>query len=847
LLETRLPLATDFVPQTPLIESDLAGARVVVLADLDGDSDLDLLAGSAYDGRVGWYENLDGQGDFGPLRRISSDEPSVASVRAADLDGDGDLDVVAIASGANRIRWFENLDGQGNFGPPRLVTETAILGESVEAADLDGDGDLDLISTSGGPYDADVSWYENTDGRGNFGSQQIVTVDVRFPYAAIASDLDGDGDLDLVSAAYVDDQVAWYENLDGRGSFGLPRPIGVLLGANEVIAADIDGDGHQDVVAGGFYTPSDLVWFRNVDGMGSFSSPISLASELESIETIQAIDLDNDGDLDLLTQSIYDGQILLLENLDGAGSFGPPRIVTSGFGFITSAAAGDLNGDGLPDVAFASVNSDRIGWMDNQGEQFGAVRTVSRLGAVGVDAAVALDVDQDGDLDVAIASVLDNRVLWFENLDGLGTFGPEQLIDANLTGAIYLQPADINGDGREDLVVAAASAGIVAWYEQLGDGSGFSPRQEISTSLSSVENAQAADLDGDGDLDVVAAARYAPLGQVVWFENLDGAGTFGSAKLVNNTVSSAREVVAVDLDGDLDLDLAVVSMLDNRVVWFENEDGAGTFGPERLISTQSITPTTIQAGDMDGDGDWDLVVTSFYANRAEWFENVDGQGTFGELRVIGAAPRGPESLELSDLDNDGDLDVMVTSVVDDTLVWFEHLDGGGQFAAAVTIDGNLPGASAVTAADLDGDGDLDLLGAAYDLSRVLWYRNELIRSSRGDFNGDGATNAQDIDLLCAQLAAGSDDDLFDLNQDARVDRDDYRFLVDNILRTNPGDANLDGVFDSRDLVLVFTFGQYEDSVLRNSGWATGDWNCDGEFNTSDLVAAFQAGGYVSGA
>ncbi|MCA9196435.1 MAG: hypothetical protein KDA87_02815, partial [Planctomycetales bacterium] len=84
---------------------------------------------------------------------------------------------------------------------------------------------------------------------------------------------------------------------------------------------------------------------------------------------------------------------------------------------------------------------------------------------------------------------------------------------------------------------------------------------------------------------------------------------------------------------------------------------------------------------------------------------------------------------------------------------------------------------------------------------------------------------------------------FDLNDDGVTNEADRLFLVQQILVTSFGDANLDGRFDSTDLVMVFTAGEYEDASLLNSAWSTGDWNGDGEFGTSDLVAAFQAGGY----
>ena len=113
----------------------------------------------------------------------------------------------------------------------------------------------------------------------------------------------------------------------------------------------------------------------------------------------------------------------------------------------------------------------------------------------------------------------------------------------------------------------------------------------------------------------------------------------------------------------------------------------------------------------------------------------------------------------------------------------------------------------------------------------------------GDLNTDGRLNSDDIDLLCRQL--GSDDARYDLNLDNRVDEQDTHFLIENLWQTVPGDANLDGIFNSQDLVRIFQGGEYEDGVRGNSSWSEGDWNCDGEFDSSDLVAAFQRGGYVA--
>jgi hypothetical protein len=117
----------------------------------------------------------------------------------------------------------------------------------------------------------------------------------------------------------------------------------------------------------------------------------------------------------------------------------------------------------------------------------------------------------------------------------------------------------------------------------------------------------------------------------------------------------------------------------------------------------------------------------------------------------------------------------------------------------------------------------------------------------GDINDDGILDSTDIDQLCAAVTQSDDDQRWDLNQDGVVNSLDVDVLTRDILRTGPGGSNLDGLFDSRDLVMIFAQGEYEDAVAGNSGWADGDWNCDAEFSSKDLIVAFQEGAYSAGA
>ncbi len=140
--------------------------------------------------------------------------------------------------------------------------------------------------------------------------------------------------------------------------------------------------------------------------------------------------------------------------------------------------------------------------------------------------------------------------------------------------------------------------------------------------------------------------------------------------------------------------------------------------------------------------------------------------------------------------------------------------------------------------------DAQAAGWVYGLDNVEF--SLLAGVLTGDFNGNGILDAGDLDTLTGQIAANSNDLQFDLDANGRINFDDRRVWVSDIKNTWFGDSNLDGEFNSGDLVAVFQAGEYEDNELLNSTWSTGDWNGDGDFTSGDLVVAFQDGGYEQG-
>ena len=322
-------------------------------ADLDGDGDLDVLIVSSFDDETVWVENLGG-GVFGPSQVISTTTPNPRGVFAADLDGDSDADVLVASS--SELVWHENLGG-GAFGPSQLLSPLA-AGGSVFAIDLDGDGDVDVLSAS---LVADnVSWYENLGG-GSFGPRQLITVSVQAASDVFAADLDGDGDPDVLSTSFTDDKLAWYENLGG-GSFG---PQQVISTAStfylEVVTADLDGDGDQDVLSAS--TPQDVAWHENLGG-GSFGPQQLLPLEVANTRSVAAADFDGDGDQDVV--AIGSGAFHPLawtENLGGGVFAEFQSIVVGNNPDINGGQAvriADFDGDGHADLLTASQQDDKI-------------------------------------------------------------------------------------------------------------------------------------------------------------------------------------------------------------------------------------------------------------------------------------------------------------------------------------------------------------------------------------------------------------------------------------------------------------------------------------------------------
>ncbi|MEL6835621.1 MAG: T9SS type A sorting domain-containing protein [Bacteroidota bacterium] len=734
----------------------------VYTADLDGDGDLDLISASRADNKIAWYENLDGNGTYGPQTVLSTDAENAVTVYAGDIDGDGDMDVLSGSFDDEKIAWYENIDGQGNFSEEIIISQdaNAVFGvNSLYAVDMDGDDDLDVLASSF--FDNKISWIENLDGQGSFGPAQSITTGLTFALFAFPADLDNDGDMDVIGVSASDDNVIWYENVLGGAVFNSNLVTGALSRPQRAYASDLDGDGDMDILTSSS-NDDRISWYENTDGQGDFNLKETISTSVNGAVSIRAADLDNDGDQDVVCTSDFDDEIVWFENTNGQGDFGFEQIITTDILAVEDIHLADPDGDGDIDIFSTSSLDDQIAWYENTDGMgsFDNLNIVTQS-AENPQSILAVDIDGDGDLDALGASFDDDRIAWYENIDGQANLWQQQTITNTAFDARFAFAQDLDGDN--DLDVLAAFEDEIAWYENVDGAGNFSAAQTVTTLTDDPNIVLAADIDGDGDQDVISASSLTD--RIAWHENLNGQGNFGTLQLLNVEVSSINEIVIRDLDGDGDLDIAYTDSFGDKVAWHRNLDGQGVFSDEQIISTSFDAPGSIAAADVDQDDDLDLVVSIGNENRVVWLENVDGLGNFTIEHLVTETMDVPSSLSVFDIDGDDDLDVVVSDISTDEVLYFENIDGNGVFGVAQFISNAVNGKVTLSAADLDNDGDIDLLSAASINDQINCHinqsptTNEIFGQVVLDLDNDGCDN-DDLPISDVMVTTeGSDEQL----------------------------------------------------------------------------------------
>jgi len=654
-------------------------AQSVHAADVDGDGDMDVLSASAFDDKIAWYENDGGSPPSFTERVISSAADGAHSVFTADVDGDGDTDVLSASRYDDKVAWYENDGGLPPSFTEHIVSTTADYAISVFATDVDGDGDMDILSAS--PWDHKIAWYQNGGGSTPSFSERIVSTASAHPASVFAADMDADGDADLLSASVSDDTIAWYENDGGSPPSFTRHIISVAADYAEcVFAADVDGDGDTDVLSASLYDDK-IAWYENDGGLPPSFTERVISTNADGATSVFAGDVDGDGDIDVLSAS-QDAKIAWYENktIQGSAAFPAQSVISTSADGAVSVFGADVDGDGDMDVVSASFFDDKIAWYENDGAaSLSFTERVISTSADGACSVFAADVDADGDLDVLSASPNDNKIAWYES-DGASPLSfTERVISSSADRACSVFACDVDGDGDMDVLSASSGDEKIAWYESDGASPPSFTQHVISTGAAA-GCVSAADVDGDGDVDVVCCSSPNPT--IAWYEN-DGASPASfTERAVFTCPRGPQCIFPADADGDGDTDVLAASFGDDKIAWYENNGGSPPSFTERVISTSADDALSVFAGDLDGDGDTDVLWASFGDDKIAWYEN-DGTSppSFTE-RVISIAADGAQAVFTADVDSDGDMDVLSASEWDDKIAWYENK--GGQFALPTT-------------------------------------------------------------------------------------------------------------------------------------------------------------------
>ncbi len=598
----------------------------VVAEDLDGDSVADLAVANENDDTVSVLLN-DGTGAFAaPVDYSVGDAPGFMA--AADFDGTNGSDLAVANRDDGTVSILLN-DGVGVFAaagtsPEAVGTEPVW----VEAGDLDGDGNIDLVVTN--RADDNLSLLAG-DGTGDFAAKPTVAVGDQPTSVTIANFDESVDDPDTVDLAVTnagDDNVTV---LLGYGDFTF-QPARTYAAGDAPIAlthGDFNGDTHIDLAVANEGSDDVTVLLNN--GPGTFAEPVDYATD-DRPSALRLADMDQDanGVLDLVVaESGTADEIGILLGV-GDGTFGARTDFSVGEDNPVSVATADFDGDGYPDAATANRASDSVQIMLNDGLGGLTAGNTYTVGHAPVSITMG-QFDGGGTVDLAVANFRDDSVSVLLG-NGDGTFTPVGVDFRVGDGPSSLIAADLNNDNYMELIVTCANSDQVAILQAVVDPSTLELDEFTTAALIDVgarpTGITGDDLDGDNDLDLVFAHQDDNNVGV-----LLGEGGFSFGDLATYQVGeppfteerTPRSIAIEDYDGDANLDLAVANEgTDTVSILFG--DGLGAFGAPTDYDVGN-GPVAIRAGDLNDDGHIDLAVTNVHDDDVSILLN-NGPGSF---------------------------------------------------------------------------------------------------------------------------------------------------------------------------------------------------------------------------
>ncbi|MDD5688550.1 MAG: FG-GAP-like repeat-containing protein [Elusimicrobia bacterium] len=786
------------------------------IADIDKDGLNDLIVAggagvsSANQSQTGlyWYKAPTWEKKF-----VARDGAYTTDVAVGDVDNDGYVDIIVPMSSvsgwgstSDTIVWYKNpganVGSAANWGAPRVIG-TNMRGHDVEVADLDNDGNLDVIArgqSSWGQAQGNIFRIWKNNGNGASWTQKEIT--------------------------------------------GLPSGEGIKIGL-------INNDNLKDIAIAGswFKNPGDIIngtWTKYTYAtVGSYNDPNGGGVVCDYVVDINDFNKDGRNDI-VISPSENSGDFAWYEApANPENTNWVIHTLGTGKTRMHSLRTADFNKDGYVDIATAKMDLENNGgdpvevYLNDKTGNFPAAN-IKQISTGGSHDIAIGDIDNDGDIDIMGANCYDEQAadsavikIWRASITG-GSSGPvswdkwtyKQLDNSRVRYGSWeewfgLDAADLTGDGKKDIV-----SGRYFYRNPGGDMMANWTRTDFNTTPlnANVDACIITDVDGDANGDVIAnglSSSYTSPAGVYWLEKTGTGDTsadwtktlvvsnsiigptahalaqgFGHAQIIpggkeeilvigdNNGVAykwagtiyliqipsvnpqngnwkttpisakfgcNGQSLAIGDIDGDGDLDVAGVNENDNTIVWWENPYTASNpssvesvwtrhdVGPATPVDHMygSDGPDRIKIADLDGDGRPDIVVTDEIwcadnganplrtGSRTYWFKNpADPKGLWGTANVIQQNQQSTNSLGVADMDNDGDIDVITGKLVGDMELAVWENNGTGVFTKH-SISTGYESHNGAQPFDLDGDGDLDIVSICWnDYPKMHIWRND---------------------------------------------------------------------------------------------------------------------------
>jgi len=679
-------------------------------SDIDGDGSLDLITANENSDSVTIRLN-GGDGTFAERMDLPLGwGASPVSVSPADFDGDGLTDLAIALRDVDQVSLFAN-NGDSSFSGPQTC-DVANRPECVITTDIDNDGDVDIATANAAAGCISVL---TNDGGGAFGASVDYDVAGQWPVRLAAADLNSDGWVDLVSSDSGSNSLTVLHNTGGAFVTAAALEAGTSPAGLSI--TDVNGDGMPDIAVACQFS-HDISVFLNA-GEGIVFSQQTYASRPRPY-SLAAADFDGDGDVDLAASSFANNAA---EEPDSLCIYNSRRITRV---IATEPAANDIHASNSAGVTLFFNDAMDVASLPDSGVTISGDISGNMTYSITAHRLDSLSLVPDRLLlpGEQVSVSITSRLFSMEGFrldypvvrsftaavgDSGGTFRVRRDFATGQKPSA-VAPADFDLDGGIDLCVLNERDNSMTVLHNGRDSSltaigscaaGRKPRAVVAT-----------DLNNDTYPDLAVAEYGAEpddgnADSLFVFIN-DGTGSFGAvagaAYLAGN---GPRAVLAADFDCDGDMDLAVSNEKSNSVVFMENS-GNGVLAVVGTVGVDS-SPFGMAAADFDDDGDVDLALATDPSARVRVLCN-SGTWDFTTRTYYVPAGRTIRSIATGDLNADGRVDLVATSMDSDTAIVFRNTGDSLVFHTAVAVgDGPICG----RLGDIDGDGDLDLVAANY--------------------------------------------------------------------------------------------------------------------------------------